>query len=582
MKTPFTDVPAAHSMDTEWFALDTRGHVAVFSTLEDGALPNGAVADQEGDRSATFGLLLDAASSKLSKARWRHWAHQDELAVIGATTDLLDPLVRDGSLRRTKAGALVLYTPVDELEEEALEPFRKDKRLLGVLTFDDILKLAGFARYENDDHVPGSYRRSMKPGSPPRLSPAWMKRLGKLVVPGDFSKLGKVELWSFLDDSKATWWNQKVGLTGLDLELVTRLATPTHLEYFGKGQQAFWEAWAEGPAMHVRAGTVGSAGKRQTKTFASDTAALAAVHAAITEKTKAGYRPAGEAQAAAVAGSEALVALRKALDGFARTMKRTDIYAVALSAERHHDEEAPTERYAFSLACGVASEVEQRTKRLLPKSTLLRRSAFARRCALKWRVSDWATKPIGLFPLDAFQQVDVAAEVRARFPRALILAGHDVLAEAGLNPKALEAPTIEERDAEVATWNALADLTAAELIEARVEDHVVFGSASLIRKQAFAMICSDPKFYVSAVLDALERDFSKHEGLAPLFEEEPVKAFVRKTPAVVERLVILLEQTGQLSIGFALRRVGFPEPTFDSKSKRVSNIGAFLAHARKR
>jgi hypothetical protein len=33
------DIPAAHSMDTEWFAIDADGHVGVFVTGEDGAVP---------------------------------------------------------------------------------------------------------------------------------------------------------------------------------------------------------------------------------------------------------------------------------------------------------------------------------------------------------------------------------------------------------------------------------------------------------------------------------------------------------------------------------------------------------------
>src|SRR3569833_2795058 len=34
-----TDYPAAHSMDTEWFAVDRDGYVAVFETGEAGAMP---------------------------------------------------------------------------------------------------------------------------------------------------------------------------------------------------------------------------------------------------------------------------------------------------------------------------------------------------------------------------------------------------------------------------------------------------------------------------------------------------------------------------------------------------------------
>jgi hypothetical protein len=34
------DFPAAHSMDTEWFAVDAKGHVGVFFSCENGAIPH--------------------------------------------------------------------------------------------------------------------------------------------------------------------------------------------------------------------------------------------------------------------------------------------------------------------------------------------------------------------------------------------------------------------------------------------------------------------------------------------------------------------------------------------------------------
>ncbi len=40
-----SDFPAAHSMDTCWFAVDRDGHLAVFDSGEEGAVPNEAVYD---------------------------------------------------------------------------------------------------------------------------------------------------------------------------------------------------------------------------------------------------------------------------------------------------------------------------------------------------------------------------------------------------------------------------------------------------------------------------------------------------------------------------------------------------------
>lgn len=42
---PEVDYPAAHSMDTTWFAMDIDGHVAVFDSGEPGAVPAGARQD---------------------------------------------------------------------------------------------------------------------------------------------------------------------------------------------------------------------------------------------------------------------------------------------------------------------------------------------------------------------------------------------------------------------------------------------------------------------------------------------------------------------------------------------------------
>ena len=51
------DFPAAHSMDTTWFAVDEQGHVAEFSTGEAGCLPDSCGYNEEASES--FVTLLD-------------------------------------------------------------------------------------------------------------------------------------------------------------------------------------------------------------------------------------------------------------------------------------------------------------------------------------------------------------------------------------------------------------------------------------------------------------------------------------------------------------------------------------------
>ena len=59
------DFPAAHSMDTTWFAVDAEGNIGEFATGEDGALPIAAESDL---------ASLESAASLFSAARTAHFA----------------------------------------------------------------------------------------------------------------------------------------------------------------------------------------------------------------------------------------------------------------------------------------------------------------------------------------------------------------------------------------------------------------------------------------------------------------------------------------------------------------------------
>jgi len=60
------DFPAAHSMDSAWFAVDAEGHIARFDTGENGAIPN-AAAGGGGNFEPDFdALLLDALLAGLA------------------------------------------------------------------------------------------------------------------------------------------------------------------------------------------------------------------------------------------------------------------------------------------------------------------------------------------------------------------------------------------------------------------------------------------------------------------------------------------------------------------------------------
>jgi hypothetical protein len=57
------DFPAAHSMDTEWFAVDRDGQVALFFTGENGPLPAGAAAADLGEALRALGGSAEAVEA---------------------------------------------------------------------------------------------------------------------------------------------------------------------------------------------------------------------------------------------------------------------------------------------------------------------------------------------------------------------------------------------------------------------------------------------------------------------------------------------------------------------------------------
>ena len=54
------DFPAAHSMDTEWYAVDSEGHIGIFHTGEAGAVPESSYGNRE--EAPTVAELLRAAN----------------------------------------------------------------------------------------------------------------------------------------------------------------------------------------------------------------------------------------------------------------------------------------------------------------------------------------------------------------------------------------------------------------------------------------------------------------------------------------------------------------------------------------
>ncbi len=79
---PDVDFPAAHSMDSEWFAVDQDGNIAVFDTGESGVIPEVA---QGADQGAVFEILdqLAMAFDLPSEADYKHALSELRLERLG-------------------------------------------------------------------------------------------------------------------------------------------------------------------------------------------------------------------------------------------------------------------------------------------------------------------------------------------------------------------------------------------------------------------------------------------------------------------------------------------------------------------
>jgi hypothetical protein len=125
------DFPAAHSMDSVWFAVDQDGRVAIFSTGEAGAMPEDAAGEEEGNHDLYQAL---AKLPKKSQEIVEPYRHQGRGEAVGhASTQLVtaenawgqyiflldspDPLKAEiddgkGQLMRADKGCAVFFSQV--------------------------------------------------------------------------------------------------------------------------------------------------------------------------------------------------------------------------------------------------------------------------------------------------------------------------------------------------------------------------------------------------------------------------------------------------------------------------------------
>jgi hypothetical protein len=146
------DFPAAHSMDTEWFAVDAKGHVGLFESGESGMVPRGVV-------------LQDSLDDVFRHLRGQP-AGEQGVEHVYFNADLAEAATRD----------LFIYDYDDEMEMYA------------------------------------TYSRSRKPDTPlhvDQLLPALRKRVKRIAFPNlDFSQTEHVQPLEHVECQ--FWWTAGV------------------------------------------------------------------------------------------------------------------------------------------------------------------------------------------------------------------------------------------------------------------------------------------------------------------------------------------------------------------------------------
>lgn len=226
------DFPAAHSMDTTWFAVDRDGNVGRFETGEDGAVPNDAPCSANIDTVDDFlihaAALVDAIAKEPSGPPRTFDRDQRAMAVIEP------PLAEPSSYRNHPAGsssdpianAIVLREtgPRVIASPEPLSPKklaeladRPDVRVLWTSTdvWDRIEELSMFV-FRNGGDEPGEYVRGEVPAKPLALSglPKPVKDEIGLALPVRFADVDRIHLADHMKDEDAQMWGEGISLRG--------------------------------------------------------------------------------------------------------------------------------------------------------------------------------------------------------------------------------------------------------------------------------------------------------------------------------------------------------------------------------
>jgi hypothetical protein len=220
-----TDYPAAHSMDTEWFAVDADGNIALFDSGEGGAVPeatNGIFRSSDGD-----GLTsLCGEIAKMHPNRLIKIDTPSENLIPGLTLTGMNECVKSGSYNRGLVCDFILLLEsveiipmlgIENIKDNFIVQFAgeptiayihkypaidlqklidRGQAIAGKLIYGDISNyiaaLCGFFVYEHSSHALIPYNRSYIPQYPFKLENL-ADRLQELITLNWFDRVKFVE-----------------------------------------------------------------------------------------------------------------------------------------------------------------------------------------------------------------------------------------------------------------------------------------------------------------------------------------------------------------------------------------------------
>ena len=195
-----TDYPAAHSMDTEWFAVDANGHIALFDSGEGGAVPKstdsifrsatgdgfdillGEIAKECEHRTIEVNTSGEQLIAELTPARLKEFSRSgNELMLY----DMLLMLESDRVIQQLGieqiAGSYIIRFAGEQpivyvnrcLRTKLSELIQSERVIAGKSLYGDydrpIVALFGCFEYRHDSHALIPYDRSRVPQFPFRL-----------------------------------------------------------------------------------------------------------------------------------------------------------------------------------------------------------------------------------------------------------------------------------------------------------------------------------------------------------------------------------------------------------------------------